>query len=106
MSFSQTPARNNIFDEHGFRVILDYGHNPAAIQAMTDLVGRLEVTGRRIVVLAAAGDRRDEDIAEMCRIAAKAFKKRSRRGYYAAKYAALGVAFAAIFVWPLVRHFG
>jgi beta-hydroxylase len=40
------------------------------------------------------------------RIAAKAFKKRSRRGYYAAKYSAMAVVFAAIFVWPLIRHFG
>src|SRR5262245_14102950 len=40
------------------------------------------------------------------RLAAKAFKKRSRRGYYAAKYAALGVVFAAIFVWPRFRHLG
>ena len=37
------------------------------------------------------------------RLAAKAFKKRSRRGYYAAKYTALAAAFALIFVWPLLR---
>ena len=24
----------NVYDEHPFKVILDYGHNPAAIQAM------------------------------------------------------------------------
>ena len=55
-------------------MILDYGHNPAAVQAMADLVGRARVSsGRRICVLAGPGDRRDEDMREMARIAAKAF---------------------------------
>jgi len=58
----QAPGRMNVFDEHPFRVILDYGHNAAAIRAICQLVDRLDVTGRRICVLAAPGDRRDEDI--------------------------------------------
>jgi cyanophycin synthetase len=52
----------NVFDEHPFRVILDYGHNAAAIASISQLVDRLEARGRRICVLAAPGDRRDEDI--------------------------------------------
>ena len=58
----QAPGRMNVFDEHPFRVILDYGHNAAAIQAICQLVDRLDVAGKRICVLAAPGDRRDEDI--------------------------------------------
>lgn len=58
----QAPGRMNVFDEHPFRVILDYGHNAAAIRSICQLVERLEVRGRRICVLAAPGDRRDEDI--------------------------------------------
>jgi len=58
----QAPGRMNVFDEHPFRVILDYGHNAAAINSICQLVERLEVTGRRVCVLAAPGDRRDEDI--------------------------------------------
>jgi cyanophycin synthetase len=42
---------------------------------MCDLVGRLEVSGRRIVVLAAPGDRRDEDIHDIGRIAAGRFDR-------------------------------
>ena len=61
-SFFQAPGRSNVFDEHPFKVILDYAHNPAAFKAMADLVDRLDVTGRRIVVLSVPGDRRDEDI--------------------------------------------
>ena len=58
----QAPGRMNVFDEHPFRVILDYGHNPAAIHSICQVVDRLEVPGRRLCVLAAPGDRRDEDI--------------------------------------------
>jgi cyanophycin synthetase len=65
----------NIYDEHPFKVILDYGHNPAAVEAMCVLVERLEVAGRRIVVLAAPGDRRDEDIRDIGRIAAGRFDR-------------------------------
>ena len=65
----------NIYDEHPFKVILDYGHNPAAVEAMCQLVERLDVTGRRLCVLAAPGDRRDEDIVEIGRIAAGRFDR-------------------------------
>jgi len=60
-------------DELPFKVILDYGHNPAAVQAMANLVAKLEVTGRKIVIMTSPGDRKDEDMREMCRIAAKNF---------------------------------
>lgn len=69
-TFSQAPGRMNVFDEHPFKVILDYGHNPAAFQAMTNLVDQLNPTGRRIGVFAVPGDRRDEDILETARIIA------------------------------------
>ncbi len=72
-TFFQAPGRMNIYDEHPFKVILDYGHNPAAVEAMCQLVKRLDVQGRRLCVLAAPGDRRDEDVAEIGRIAAGHF---------------------------------
>jgi cyanophycin synthetase len=62
-SFFQSPGRMNVFDEHGFRVILDYGHNEAAVEAMVDVVDRLKPRGRRIVGVTCPGDRRDEDVA-------------------------------------------
>ncbi|MBT8089241.1 MAG: cyanophycin synthetase [Gammaproteobacteria bacterium] len=72
-TFFQAPGRMNIYDEHPFRVILDYAHNPAAVRAMCELVDRLDVGGRRLVVLAAPGDRRDEDIRSIAEIAAGHF---------------------------------
>ncbi|MFL5519467.1 MAG: cyanophycin synthetase, partial [Gemmatimonadales bacterium] len=72
-TFFQTPGRMNVFDELPFKVILDYGHNPSAVEAMCQLVERLDVTGRRIVVLAAPGDRRDQDIRAIAEICAGRF---------------------------------
>jgi len=72
-SYFQVPGRTNLFDGHPFKVILDYGHNPAAVQAMTDLVTRLECSGRRICVLSGPGDRRDEDLRAIARAAGSAF---------------------------------
>ena len=74
-TFFQAPGRMNIYDEHPFKVILDYGHNPAAVEVMCELVKRLDVDGRRLCVLAAPGDRRDEDIADIGRIAAGHFDR-------------------------------
>ena len=70
-SFFQVPGRLNVYDELPFRVILDYGHNPVAVRCMVDLARRMEVKGRRLCVLAAPGDRRDEDIREIAGYAAE-----------------------------------
>jgi cyanophycin synthetase len=72
-TFFQAPGRMNVYNEHPFKVILDYAHNPAAVKAMCDLVDRFEIEGRRIAVLAAPGDRRDEDIRKIATIAAGHF---------------------------------
>lgn len=72
-TFFQAPGRMNIFNELPFKVILDYAHNPAAVKTMCDLVDRLSESGRKILVLAAPGDRRDEDITEIARAAAGHF---------------------------------
>ncbi|MDQ3510477.1 MAG: cyanophycin synthetase [Pseudomonadota bacterium] len=61
-TFFQAPGRMNLYSEHPFKVLMDYGHNAHAVGVMADLVQRLDVVGRRIVVLAGPGDRRDEDL--------------------------------------------
>jgi cyanophycin synthetase len=72
-TFFQAPGRMNVFDEHPFKVLFDYGHNAHAVAAMADLAQRLEVMGRRIVVLAGPGDRRDEDLIAIARAVAGRF---------------------------------
>ncbi len=74
-TFFQAPGRGNVFDEHPFKVILDYGHNAAAMKAMVQFVERLGAAGRRIVVLSAPGDRRDEDVAQSALAVAGYFDK-------------------------------
>jgi cyanophycin synthetase len=72
-TFFQAPGRANVYSEHPFKVILDYGHNAHAVDAMCQLASRLDVTGRRLVVLAGPGDRRDEDLVEIAQTAAGRF---------------------------------
>jgi len=71
--FFQTPGRMNFYNEHPFRVLLDYAHNAHGMRAMAQMVRELSVHGRRIGVLSAPGDRRDEDILDLARAAAPAF---------------------------------
>lgn len=72
-SYFQAPGRLNVFDEHPFKVILDYAHNPAAIEAMTKLCTQLDPKGRRIICFSMPGDRRDEDIIAAAQIVAGKF---------------------------------
>jgi cyanophycin synthetase len=72
-TFYQAPGRMNIFDEHPFKVLFDYGHNAHAVGMLADLAQRLDVAGRRIVVLAGPGDRRDEDLVAIAMAVAGRF---------------------------------
>ncbi len=74
-TFFQAPGRMNQYDEHPFKVILDYGHNPAAINMVCQTIDRFDVHGDKIVVLSAPGDRRDEDIKEIAKEAAGHFDR-------------------------------
>ncbi len=69
-TFFQAPGRLNVYDELPFKVLFDYGHNAHAVGALCTLVNRIGVKGRRICVLSAPGDRRDEDIRAIGLIAA------------------------------------
>jgi cyanophycin synthetase len=73
-TFEQSPGRLNIYDGHPFRVILDYAHNPAALTALGDLLGKMrERYGRLIGMVSIPGDRRDDDIRHMGELAAGIF---------------------------------
>ncbi len=72
-TFFQAPGRMNVFNEHPFKVLFDYGHNAHAVAAMADLAQRLDVTGRRLVVVAGPGDRRDEDLRDIAKAVAGGF---------------------------------
>ncbi|MDQ6709111.1 MAG: cyanophycin synthetase [Candidatus Dormibacteraeota bacterium] len=79
-SFHEAPGRLNLFELHGVKVIVDYAHNAHGLEAVGDFVERLAVPDddqpkvcRRIAVIATPGDRRDEDMQDLGRVAARFF---------------------------------
>ncbi|RYD82993.1 MAG: cyanophycin synthetase [Sphingobacteriales bacterium] len=68
----QTPGRLNIFNFDGFEVMVDYAHNPAGMKALAEFLKRVD-NKPKVGVIAAVGDRRDEDIMEMGKQAACMF---------------------------------
>jgi cyanophycin synthetase len=86
-SIYQAPGRLNVFDLEGVKVLIDYAHNPAGLANLGDFVDRLTrdapagarpgeaswSANLRVAVVATAGDRRDEDMRELGRVAARYF---------------------------------
>jgi len=67
---SLTPGRLNLMRVPKGKVIVDYAHNAAAISGLIDLVQNVDAN-RRIGVVAGPGDRRDEDLREVGRLASQ-----------------------------------
>ena len=66
MSQDDNPGRGNVYAVDGFTVIVDFAHNPQAMQALLDMAGRLPAR-RRALCCGQAGDRTDELIRELAR---------------------------------------
>jgi cyanophycin synthetase len=64
---SMTPGRLNLLRVGESRVLVDYAHNAAAVAGLMDMVAGIPAR-RRIGVIAAPGDRRDEDIRAVARL--------------------------------------
>jgi cyanophycin synthetase len=76
-----------VFELDGMKVILDYAHNAAGLETLGDFVDRLAADGAIperpgeasrsanlvVGVVATAGDRRDEDMRRLGRVAARHF---------------------------------
>jgi cyanophycin synthetase len=110
-SIYQAPGRLNVFELDGIKVILDYAHNPAGLEQLGTFVDQLasdsairerpgEATRAAnlvVGVVATAGDRRDEDMRELGRVAARHFDEiivredRNTRGRRRGETAALVV---------------
>jgi cyanophycin synthetase len=56
------PGRMNVFELDDIQVIVDYGHNVAALKALGEAVAVLEPR-RTVMAFTLPGDRRDEDLA-------------------------------------------
>jgi UDP-N-acetylmuramyl tripeptide synthase len=73
-TFEQNPGRLNVVDKEGVRVIVDYAHNPAGLEALGRLIQAVRPQHRRTIgMVTTAGDRRDEDIRQMGALAVDYF---------------------------------
>jgi cyanophycin synthetase len=62
------PGRANLFERNGVRILVDYAHNPHGLTALLDIARSLPAE-RRLILLGQAGDRDDEAIRDLARIA-------------------------------------
>lgn len=67
---SMTPGRLNLMRVGNARVLVDYAHNPAAVAGLVEMVTEIPAR-RRVGVITAPGDRRDEDIRGLGRLCAR-----------------------------------
>jgi len=73
-SYEDSPGRLNIVDAHGIRIVVDYAHNPAALEALERLLERLHnPEGLILGMIGLPGDRRDSDLRDVGARAARMF---------------------------------
>ena len=68
MSQDANPGRGNFYTIDGFTVVVDFAHNPEAMQALLDMASRLQPK-RKALCFGQAGDRPDDLIRELARSA-------------------------------------
>ena len=79
---AQTPGRLNFVEVGNVTVLMDYAHNPAGLNALTDFIIKLP-NPYRTVIINGTGDRRDDDLREMGKICGETFDRIIiRRGHY------------------------
>lgn len=79
---AQTPGRLNFVEIGDVTVLMDYAHNPAGLLGLTNFIQKLP-NKYRTCVINGTGDRRDDDIRQLGKIAADVFDRIViRRGNY------------------------
>lgn len=71
-SAAQTPGRMNIFEFKDFRFMIDFAHNPDGYNGIKTFLSHID-SPLKIGIIAGTGDRRDDDIREIGKIAAEMF---------------------------------
>jgi cyanophycin synthetase len=62
----ENPGRCNLYDLNGFKILVDFAHNPAAMAALFDMASAIPAK-RRALCFGQAGDRTDKLIQELAR---------------------------------------
>lgn len=68
MSQDANPGRSNLYAVRGFKVLIDFAHNPQAMQALFAMARAIPAK-RRALCFGQAGDRTDKQIRELARSA-------------------------------------
>ena len=68
MSQDDNPGRCNVYAIEDYQVLVDFAHNPHAMQALFDMAAALPAR-RRVLAFGQAGDRTDKQIRELARSA-------------------------------------
>ena len=71
-SAAQTPGRMNVFEFKDFKVLIDFAHNPDGYRGIKEFLD-LSDSAYKIGIITGTGDRRDDDIREMGRLATQMF---------------------------------
>ena len=66
MSQDANPGRSNLFEIDGFRVLVDFAHNPEAMHALFVMAATIPAR-RRVLCFGQAGDRTDAQIRDLAR---------------------------------------
>ncbi|WP_256010927.1 cyanophycin synthetase [Desertivirga xinjiangensis] len=69
---AHTPGRMNVFEFKDFKILVDYAHNPDGLKGLSKYLKSSDSTFHTGVI-SGTGDRRDDDIREMGRVAAGMF---------------------------------
>ncbi len=69
---AQTPGRMNMFHFKHFTVMVDYAHNTHGFMAISDFLSKVDASPK-VGIIAGVGDRRDEDIINLGKVAAGMF---------------------------------
>lgn len=66
MEQDENPGRCNLYDLDGYKVLVDFAHNPAAMATLFDMARAIPAK-RRVLCFGQAGDRTDDLIRELAR---------------------------------------
>ncbi len=67
-----TPGRMNLFHFRNFKILIDYAHNTGGFEEMRSFMAQVNCE-QKMGIIAAVGDRRDEDIRNLGKLAAESF---------------------------------